>query len=60
MMLKLYPDNNFFLEAGPQIGLAISHKEEFNGLFDISEEYEPNNFDWGGVTLVVDSKPIQV
>jgi hypothetical protein len=47
VMLKAYPSKNFFLEAGPQIGLAISHKEEYDGLFSSSQEYEPNNFDWG-------------
>lgn len=47
VMLKAYPSKNFFLEAGPQIGLAISHKEEYDGLFSSSQEYDPNNFDWG-------------
>jgi len=50
IMLKLYPNTNFFLEAGPQIGLAISHKETFDdsfNLFDTSEEFNPSNFDWG-------------
>ncbi|MHA7055792.1 porin family protein [Aquimarina sp. M1] len=50
LMFKAYPDNNFFLEAGPQIGLAISHKEEFNSgfdIFDTSNEFDPNSFDWG-------------
>ncbi|MFV8358042.1 porin family protein [Flavobacterium sp. XS1P32] len=47
IMLKAYPTKNFFLEAGPQIGLAISHKEEYSGLFSGSQEYDPNNFDWG-------------
>ncbi|MFV5701307.1 porin family protein [Flavobacterium sp. XS2P12] len=47
LMLKAYPSKNFFLEAGPQIGLAISHKEEYDGLFSGSQEYDPNNFDWG-------------
>lgn len=47
IMLKAYPSKNFFLEAGPQIGLAVSHKEEYDGLFSGSQEYEPNNFDWG-------------
>ncbi|UKM65066.1 PorT family protein [Flavobacteriaceae bacterium GSB9] len=50
LSLKIYPVNTFYLEAGPQIGLAISHKEEFDsnfGLFDTSQEFEPNNFDWG-------------
>ena len=49
-LLKLYPSENFFLEAGPQIGLAISHKEEFDdnfGLFDTSQEFDPSSFDWG-------------
>ncbi len=50
LMIKLYPDANFFLEVGPQIGLAISHKEEFDSgfnLFDTSQEFSPNSFDWG-------------
>ncbi|MFE3847824.1 porin family protein [Flavobacterium sp. LB3P45] len=47
VMLKAYPSKNFFLEAGPQIGLAISHKEEYNGFISSSQEYDPNNFDWG-------------
>ena len=47
LMLKAYPSKNFFLEAGPQIGLAVSHKEEYDGLFSGSQEYDPNNFDWG-------------
>ena len=47
IMLKAYPIQNFFLEAGPQIGLAISHKEEYTGLFSGTTEYEPSNFDWG-------------
>jgi hypothetical protein len=50
MMFKGYPSENFFLEAGPQIGLAISHKEEFDSgfnLFDTSGEFDPQSFDWG-------------
>ncbi|WP_034044339.1 porin family protein [Wocania ichthyoenteri] len=50
LLLKIYPSENFFLEAGPQIGLAISHKEEFDssfGLFDTSQEFNPSNYDWG-------------
>ena len=47
IMLKAYPSKNFFLETGPQIGLAISHKEEYDGLFSSSQEYDPNSFDWG-------------
>ncbi|GAA4290347.1 porin family protein [Aestuariibaculum suncheonense] len=48
LMLKLYPADNFFLEVGPQVGLAVSHKEEYKGLFfDGYRETEPDNFDWG-------------
>lgn len=47
LMLKVYPSQNFFLEAGPQIGLAITHKEEYDGFISGSEEFEPDNFDWG-------------
>lgn len=50
IMLKAYPSNSFFLEAGPQIGLAVTHKEEFDSsfnLFDTSQEFNPNSFDWG-------------
>lgn len=47
LMLKAYPSQNFFLEAGPQIGLAVSNKEEYDGLFSSSQEFDPNGFDWG-------------
>ncbi|KAB8151478.1 outer membrane beta-barrel protein [Kordia sp. TARA_039_SRF] len=50
LMLKGYLGDNFFLEAGPQIGVAISHKEEFDSnfnLFDTSQEFDPNSFDYG-------------
>jgi len=50
LMLKLYPVKSFFLEAGPQIGFSISHKETFDSgfvLYDTDKEFEPNNFDWG-------------
>ena len=50
MMFKGYPSDNFFLEVGPQIGLSISHKEEFDSgfdIFDTSQEFDPHNFDWG-------------
>ena len=50
LSLNIYPTKNFFLEVGPQIGLAISHKEEFDSdfnLFDTSQEFEPNKFDYG-------------
>ncbi|WKD85492.1 hypothetical protein KCTC32516_00833 [Polaribacter huanghezhanensis] len=50
LMLKLYPVKSFFIEAGPQIGFSISHKETFDSgfvLYDTSKEFVPNNFDWG-------------
>jgi hypothetical protein len=47
IMFKAYPSKNFFLEAGPQVGLAISHKEEYEGFFSSTQEYDPKNFDWG-------------
>lgn len=50
LMFKFYPANSFFLEAGPQIGFSISHKETFDSgfiLYDTSQEFEPKNFDWG-------------
>lgn len=47
VMLKLYPAQNFFLEAGPQVGFAITHKEQYEGLLSTTHEYEPNSFDWG-------------
>ncbi|MEP3837911.1 MAG: porin family protein [Algibacter sp.] len=50
VMLKIYPSETFFLEAGPQVGFAINHKEEFDSnfnLFDTSSDFDPQNFDWG-------------
>lgn len=47
VMLKAYPTKNVFLEAGPQIGLAVSHKEEYDGFISGSTERDPNSFDWG-------------
>lgn len=47
VMLKLYPTSNFFLEAGPQIGLSIYEKHEYDGFISSSEKYAPSNFDWG-------------
>jgi hypothetical protein len=50
VMFKLYPVKSFFLEAGPQVGFSISHKETFDAAFDLydtSQEFEPENFDWG-------------
>jgi hypothetical protein len=47
VMFKAYPSKNFFLEVGPQIGLAISHKEVNDGFFGSSIEKDPNSFDWG-------------
>lgn len=50
LLFKVYPNKNFFLETGPQVGLSISHKEEFDSSFDLfnsSKVYDPDNFDWG-------------
>ena len=50
LMLKLYPVKSFFIEAGPQIGFSISHKETFDAgfiLYDRNQEFEPSNLDWG-------------
>ena len=48
--IKLYPIKNFYFEAGPQLGLAISHKEEFDSefnLLDSEAEFDPRSFDYG-------------
>jgi hypothetical protein len=50
LMFKFYPRKSFFLEAGPQVGFSISHKETYDSDFifgDTSRELEPNNFDFG-------------
>ena len=50
LSLNIYPTQNFFLEVGAQVGLAISHKEEFDSsfnLFDTSQEFDPKKFDYG-------------
>lgn len=48
LMLKLYPTKVFYLEAGPQIGYAISHKEEIETfVINNNNTYEPNSIDWG-------------
>jgi hypothetical protein len=50
LMFKFYPRKSFFLEAGPQVGFSISHKETYDSgrLFgDTSRELELNNFDFG-------------
>lgn len=48
VMFKLYPVNGFYLEFGPQIGYAISHKEEFESfLGSSSRDFSPNSFTWG-------------
>lgn len=48
IMFKVYPADVFFLETGPQIGYAISHKEEFkSGLLTTTNSLEPKSFDWG-------------
>nr|WP_313791491.1 porin family protein [Lacinutrix neustonica] len=61
LLFNIYPNKNFFFEVGPQIGLAISHKEEYDSafnLFDTSQEFNPNKFDYGvnfGVGFKTDS-----
>ncbi|MFC5683741.1 porin family protein [Flavobacterium sp. MAHUQ-51] len=47
LMFKAYPSQNFFLEVGPQIGVAITHKEVYDGIFSSTEEFQPDSFDWG-------------
>lgn len=50
LLFRAYPVDHFFLEIGPQIGFALSHKEEFDSsfnLFDTEQEFDPKNFDWG-------------
>ncbi|WPR70824.1 porin family protein [Flavobacterium sp. NG2] len=48
LMFKAYPADNFFLEVGPQVGLAVTHKEEYsNGFLSSNNEYDPKKFDWG-------------
>lgn len=48
VMLKVYVIPGLFVEAGPQIGLAINDKEEINGPFFTSEtERNPDSFDYG-------------
>lgn len=48
LMLKLYPAKVFYLEAGPQIGYVISHKEEVETfVLNSTNTFEPNSFDWG-------------
>lgn len=47
IMFKAYPSKNFFIELGPQIGLAISHKEVYEGFITTTQEYDPNKFDYG-------------
>ena len=50
LLLRPYLDNNFYVEFGPEVGYAISHKEEYDsnfGLFDTSQTFKPKRFDWG-------------
>lgn len=59
IMIKIYPANGFYLEVGPQIGYAITHKEEFDSsLVDSERALEPNSFTWGvngGIGFVSES-----
>ena len=50
ILLKGYFTDHFYIEAGPQIGVAVSHKEEIDANFDFfdnTNEIAPNDFDWG-------------
>lgn len=48
LMFKLYPSKVFYMEAGPQIGYAISHKEEMETfILENTKKFEPKSFDWG-------------
>ncbi|MBA0883503.1 porin family protein [Flavobacterium undicola] len=47
VMFKAYPSNNLFLEIGPQIGWAITHKEIYDGYYSSTTEYDPDSIDWG-------------
>ena len=48
VMFKVYPAETFFLEAGPQIGYVISHKEETESFVGNSARtYSPDSFNWG-------------
>lgn len=54
-MFKAYPIEFFFIELGPQIGFAISHKEKMESFINSSRAFNPNSFTWGmnaGVGLV--------
>lgn len=48
LMLKLYPTKTFYLEAGPQIGYVISHKENIDTFIGGSNSnFDPQSLDWG-------------
>lgn len=48
VMFKGYFSDHFYIEAGPQIGVAVSHTEEIDtDIFDTTDEVTPNDFDWG-------------
>ncbi len=59
IMVKVYPASGFYLAIGPQIGYAISHKEEFDSsLVESTKELNPNSFTWGvngGIGFVSES-----
>ena len=60
LMLKLYPVKSFFIEAGPQIGFSISHKETFDSGFILYKQIVNLNssiIDKKGFTETLD-KPI--
>lgn len=48
IMLKGYLADSFFIEAGPQIGIAVSKEKSLEtSWFNIEEDSEPEAFDWG-------------
>ncbi|MGY5353910.1 porin family protein [Wenyingzhuangia sp. IMCC45467] len=50
IMFKGYLNKNFYVETGPQVGVALSHKEEIDAdfdYFDSTEDFTPNDFDFG-------------
>lgn len=48
VMFKGYLAKTFFIEAGPQVGFAVSKKETLDTVIgDFENDSEPNSFDWG-------------
>lgn len=54
-VFKIYPVKFFYVELGPQLGYAISHKERVESFINSTRTFTPNSFTWGlnaGVGLV--------